>query len=153
MHSSLMTFILPLIKGSGDLVTWTAETEIRSRNELTNVRLGKNYDALVRVRVGEVESRFALEYERTPKAERHYLRIANDIDSDLALDRFLYLVPNYDVMAFVSKYFWKTKQRAYFGLANDFRDRVLETPVMVSGRGLSAPLSRLLTSGSLASEI
>ncbi len=48
------------LQRSGDLVTWTAETEIRSRNELTNVRLGKNYDALVRVRVGEVESRFAL---------------------------------------------------------------------------------------------
>ncbi len=81
------------------------------------------------------------------------MRIAQDIDSDLTLDRFVYLVPNYDVMAFVSKYFWRTKHRVFFGLANDFRDRVLETPVMVCGRGLSTPLSQLLTCGSLPSEI
>ena len=136
------------LQRSGDLVTWTAETEIRSRNELTSARLGKNYDAVVRVRVGKVECRFALEYERTPKAERHYLRIAQDIDSDLTLDQFLYLVPNYDVMAFVSKYFWRTRHRVFFGLANDFRDRVLETPVMVCGLGLSTPLSQLLTRSS-----
>ena len=68
-HALELNDIHLALKGSGGLVTWTAETEIRSRNELTNARLGKNYDALVRVRVGEVESRFALEYER-PKAER-----------------------------------------------------------------------------------
>ena len=141
------------LERSGNLVTWTAEPEIRSRNELTSARLGKNYDAVVRVRVGEVECRFALEYERTPKAEKHYLRIASDIDSDLTLDRFLYLVPNYDVMAFVSKYFWKAKHEVYFGLAKDFRDRVLETPVVVCGHGFSAPLRQLLTSGELPSKI
>ena len=135
------------LERSGNLVTWTAETEIRSRNELTSARLGKNYDAVVRVRVGEVECRFALEYERTPKAEKHYLRIAGDIDSDLTLNRFLYLVPNYDVMAFVSKYFWKAEHQVYFGLVKDFLGRVLETSVMVCGRGLSAPLSQFLTSG------
>jgi hypothetical protein len=111
------------------------------------VRLGKNYDALVRVRVGELECRFALEYERTPKAEKHYLRIRTAIDSDLSLDRFLYLVPNYDVMAFVSKYFWDAKHQVCFGLVKDFLDRVLETPVTVCGRGLSAPLNQLLASG------
>ncbi len=146
-HALELNDIHLALKGSGDLVTWTAETEIRSRNELTNVRLGKNYDALVRVRVGEVESRFALEYERTPKAEKHYLRIRSAIDSDLSLDRFLYLVPNYDVMAFVSKYFWDAKHQVCFGLVKDFLDRVLETRVMVCGRALSAPLNQLLASG------
>ncbi len=145
-HALELNDIHLALKGSGDLVTWTAETEIRSRNELTTVRLGKNYDALVRVRVGEVESRFALEYERTPKAEKHYLRIRSAIDSDLSLDRFLYLVPNYDVMAFVSKYFWDARHQVCFGLVKDFLDRVLETQVTVCGRGLSAPLNQLLAS-------
>jgi hypothetical protein len=109
------------LERSGNLVTWTAEKEIRSRNSLTNAPLGKNYDAVVRVRVGKEECRFALEYERTRKAEKHYRRIAEDIESDLSLDRFLYLVPNYDVMACVSKYFWEAKHHVYFGLAKDWK--------------------------------
>jgi hypothetical protein len=50
-------------------------------------------------------------------------------------------------MAFVSKYFWKAEHQVYFGLVKDFLGRVLETSVMVCGRGLSAPLSQFLTSG------
>ena len=60
------------------------------------------------------------------------------LPADLSLDRFLYLVPNYDVMAFVSKCFWDAKHRVYFGLVKDFLDRVLETQGTVCGRALSA---------------
>jgi len=50
-------------------------------------------------------------------------------------------------MAFVSKYFWDAKHQVCFGLVKDFLDRVLETPVTVCGRALSAPLNQLLARG------
>jgi hypothetical protein len=49
------------------MIQWTPETDIRSYNEFTGSGYSKDYDALVSVRVGEQECRFALEYERTPR--------------------------------------------------------------------------------------
>ncbi len=56
----------------------------------------------------------------------------------MILDLFLFLVPNYDPMALVAKYFWDAKHQVCFGLVRDFPDRVLKTQLTVCGRALSA---------------
>jgi len=80
------------LKGTGELVRWTPESDIRSRNELTNIPFVKDYDATVVVRIDGREYRFALEYERTPKSRRQYLVIRKRIEAETECEHFLYLV-------------------------------------------------------------
>jgi hypothetical protein len=63
------------LKRSEQLVRWTPDTEIRSRNEFTDSGYEKDYDAVVTVRSDGKERTFALEYERTAKARKEYLKI------------------------------------------------------------------------------
>ncbi len=56
---------------------WTYATEIPSQNELTRFGYAKDYDAVMTLNVVGQEVRIALEYERTPKATRHYQAIAS----------------------------------------------------------------------------
>ena len=67
-HSLELNEIHLVLKRSGTLVYWMPETEIRSRNDLTPTGYWKYYDAIVTVRLAGQDCRFALEYERTPKA-------------------------------------------------------------------------------------
>src|SRR4029077_3380875 len=74
LHRSLdLNEIHLALKRTGTLVYWTSETEIQSRNDLTTAGYWKYYDAVVVVRLAGQDCRFALEYERTPKAARQYL--------------------------------------------------------------------------------
>jgi len=57
---------------AGLLVRWMGATEVRSQNELTAFGFAKDYDAVVTVHTEAGERRFALEYERSPKALKHY---------------------------------------------------------------------------------
>jgi hypothetical protein len=70
------------LKRSAILVDWISDTEIRSKNELTSVCYCKDYDAVVTVVVDGAERKFALEYERTPKTRKDYLRISSEIDGE-----------------------------------------------------------------------
>jgi hypothetical protein len=65
------------------------------RNEFTDigyVKLGCHHYSTP----GNREHRFALEYERTAKAKRHYQRIWKRIEAEIDLSHFLYLTPNHD---------------------------------------------------------
>src|SRR5437870_8211383 len=65
---------LSLIR-QGVLADWKPEFAIRSKNELTNDGYAKDYDAIVTVRINERTASFALDYERTPKNTKDYVRI------------------------------------------------------------------------------
>src|SRR4029077_9391643 len=90
---------------AGLLVRWMGSMEIRSQNELTAFGFAKDYDAIVTVRTDIGERRFALEYERTPKAARCYRAIAAAMNHEPHVNRLLYLVANYDILRFVSGFF------------------------------------------------
>lgn len=128
------------LKRSGQLVRWTPETEIRSRNEFTDGGYKKDYDAVVTVHTNGSERTFALEYERTAKARKEYLHIRNDIEAESAIARFLYLVPNYDLLSYVASFLATSTRAIYFGLFPDFLNHLLGMPL----RGAKpSPLSTL----------
>ena len=74
-HSLDLNEILLALKRTGALVYWMPETEVRSRNELTPYGYWKYYDAVELARLAGKDCKFALEYERTPKAARGYVAI------------------------------------------------------------------------------
>lgn len=143
-HAIELNEIHLALKRSQQLVRWTPESEIHSRNELAEDRYRKDYDAVVTVRTEIGERRFALEYERSPKARKEYLGISADIESETAVDRFLYLVPNYDLLSFVVGCFAAVRRPIYFGLAKDFLDKLFDMPLHATRPGAMTTLRNVL---------
>jgi len=114
---------------------WTSEVEIRSMNELTNTGYAKDYDAIVTLRDRSARSRFALEYERSPKSLREYAKIRQAIETEDQVDVFLYLVPNHHLLSFVRERWARTRRRLYFGLAHELTELGLGAPVVEASTG------------------
>ena len=135
------------LKRTGMLVCWTPETEVRSQSDLTSRGYAKYYDAVVMIRLAGRDCKFALEYERTPKAIQHYETIRQRIEMETSLSRFLYLAPSYDLLHFVSEKLQRCKRTLYFGLLRDFLDQTLALPVRTNESPVSFPLSSVLLEG------
>ncbi|TAM83496.1 MAG: hypothetical protein EPN47_05140 [Acidobacteria bacterium] len=129
LHSVELNDIRLSLMRAGIEILWISEGEIRSRNELTPFKFAKEYDAVVTVAVNEHSARFALEYERTAKKESEYLDIAGRLGTERAVERVLYLSPNYDVLSFVAKYLKLVRFPIFFGLAPSWHERLLDMPV------------------------
>ena len=135
------------LKRTGMLVYWTPETEVRSQSDLTSRGYSKYYDAVVMIRLAGRDCKFALEYERTPKAMHYYDAIRQRIEMEASLTRFLYLAPNYDLLHFVAEKLKRCKRTLYFGILRDFLDQTLALPVRTNGSPVSLPLSSALLEG------
>lgn len=136
---------------SGLLVRWMGAMEIRSQNELTAFGFAKDYDAVLTVRTDKGERRFALEYERTPKAGKCYRAIAASMSQEVHVHRLLYLVANYDLLRFVSGFFTNANFPVFFGLFPDWHTHLLEMPVLDNAR-CTLPLRQGLNGGKDKSE-
>ena len=144
VHAIELNEIHLALRRSQQLVRWMPDTEIRSRNELTECGYRKDYDAVVTVRIDGGERKFALEYERTPKARQQYAKICDDIAAERAVDRFLYLVPNYDLLAFLVGCFATLRRPIYFGLVRDFLDKLFDMPLRGARPGAMTTLRNVL---------
>ncbi len=136
-HALELNDIHLALKRTGILARWTPESDIRSRNEFTDIGYVKDYDATVAVRLGNHEHCFALEYERTAKAKRYYQKIWKKIDTETDLCHFLYLVPNHDLLSLLLRLFRGCTRRVHFGLRSDF----LAETLSLSVRNSHCPLS------------
>ena len=114
---------------AGLLVRWTAAMEIRSQNELTEFGFVKDYDAVVTVRTEAGEQRFAVEYERSPKPIRYYRDVAALLSREVHVNQVLYLVCNYDLLQFISRFFRNAHCRVFLGLVKDWHSQLLDMPV------------------------
>jgi len=145
-HALELNEIHLAIKRSGSLVYWMAEPAIRSRSDLAN-GYWKYYDAVLTVRSAGRDYRFALEYERTPKAAHHYAIIRERIDQESATSHFLYLAPNYDVLDFVADKLRGCNRAIYFGLFKDFLEQTVLLSVRQNGSPVSTTLATALSQG------
>ena len=146
-HSLDLNEIHLALKRTGSLVYWTPESEIRSRNDLTTAGYWKYYDAVVVVRLAGQDCRFALEYERTPKAARQYLSVRQRIEQETSIAHFLYLMPNYDLLWFVADKLSECRRAVHIGLLKDFLQLTLTLPVRRNGSPVSMTLASVLTHG------
>lgn len=114
---------------TGLLVRWICSLEVRSQNELTEFGFAKDYDAILTVRSGAGERRFALEYERSPKPMRYYRDVAAVLSRETNVGHMLYLVSNYDLLQFISGCFRSSQHRVFFGLVKDWHAQLLDMSV------------------------
>jgi hypothetical protein len=146
-HSLDLNEIHLALKRSGSLVYWMPETEVRSRSNLTPYGYCKYYDAVVVVRLGGQDCKFALEYERTPKAARHYAVIRDRIEQETTIAHFLYLVPSHDFMWFIAEKLSQSRRAVHIGLFHDFLEQTLALPVRRSGSPAMLTLASVLSPG------
>jgi hypothetical protein len=130
---------------AGLLIRWIYSTEIRSQNELTDFGFAKDYDAVVTISSEGRECRWALEYERTPKAAKYYRVIARAIQDEDQLQHIVYLVSNYDLLRYVSGFFVPARSRVFFGLARDWHSQLLAMPVYDGSMNRPLQLGEALT--------
>jgi hypothetical protein len=148
-HALELNDIHLALKRTGELAHWTPESDIRSRNALTTIGFAKDYDATVAVRIDGREYQFALEYERTPKAKRHYVSIRKRLEGATEFGHILYLVSNHDLLLFLMREFYESRRAVYFGLRSDFLCEALSLPVRSNCSPVSITFRSLLTGGSL----
>lgn len=146
-HSLELNEVHLALKRTGSLVRWMPETEIRSRSDLTSHGYWKYYDAVIVVRLAGRDCKFALEYERTPKAARHYVDICQRIEQEVSVANFLYLAPNYDLLWFLADRLAECKRAVYVGLLPEFLQQTLLLPVRRTGSPVSMTLTSVLTQG------
>ena len=146
-HALELNDIHLALKRSRTLVRWTPESDIRSRNEFTGIGYVKDYDAVVAVRLDDHEYHFALEYERTQKANARYLAIQNRIQAETDVQHFLYLVSNYDLLLFLVKRFEGCRRPVYFGLRHDFLTEGLGLSVQSNYSPVSTTFLTVLKDG------
>jgi len=125
-------------------ILWVAESEIRSRNELTPTGYAKDYDALVTVSLAGRSARFALEYERTLKSNQKYRDIAKLLGDERAVERVLYLLPNYDLVSFLAGFFERVRCLVFLGVAQAWHEKLLDMPVLDPRCRRYSPLREVL---------
>jgi hypothetical protein len=146
-HSLDLNEVQLALKRTGSLVYWMPEAEVRSRNDHTPYGYWKYYDAVVVVRLAGQDCKFALEYERTPKAARHYVAIRERLDQETSIPHFLYLVPNHDLMWLLAEKLSQCKRAVYIGLLQDFLQQTFALQVRRSGSPATVTLASALSGG------
>jgi len=118
---------------SGVQASSTYATEVRCQNELSGFGYVKDYDTIVRLGSNGSETRFALEYERTPKAAQYYEELAKSLAQERLVRYVLYLIPSCHLLNYVSCHFARSAGRACFGLTRDWQSSPMDTPVTTPG--------------------
>ncbi len=104
----------------------------------------KVYDAIARVHLNGESVEFAIEYERTLKSQPKYDKICEAIESEKRLHGFLYLVPTCDLRFSLIHEFWGTRRLIFFGLVDEFKQKVLDALVWAANYHSTALREALL---------
>ena len=140
LHSIGLTGLHLSLARQGVLRNWESEVTIRARNELTNSGYAKDYDAVVTVDVCGRRTRFALEYERTPKKARDYVRIRTLMEEETGVQRFLYVVPEAKLADFILECFAGTTAVVLVVLTADLNRPFAEIRARDAGSGSVIPI-------------
>lgn len=132
------------LRRQGVLRDWESEVAIRAKNELTPFGYVKDYDAVVTVSLEDRTVTFALEYERTVKKSREYLQIRSLVEREKRVNRFLYIVPETNLGAFILNCFSGTTAALFVGLVSEFRTSFKEMKVIEAHSAVTKPITTIL---------
>jgi hypothetical protein len=141
VHSLDLNELQLSLDRQGILESWESEMTIRAKNELTASGYAKDYDAIVTVRIHSRMISFALEYERTAKKSREYVRIRSLLEQERQVSRFLYIAPEPKLASFLLDCFHKTTAAVFVGLASEFTRSFQQMNVIEAQSGVISPIS------------
>lgn len=143
-HALELTAIQLVLTRANVLAAWLSDVETASLNTVSRAPFEKDYDAIVDVWNEQKISRFALEYERTLKSARQYERIRQRLECDQRVGCVLYLTAGRDIAVHLSYELSGIPKRLAFATAPSFREKLLDTPVLVHPEQPQKPFRELL---------
>ena len=128
---------------TGLLVCWQSELEISSSNMVSGI-YQKDYDAIVKVWLGNEVREFALEYERSLKSARQYEKVRAALEGERRVSRVLYLTTDVDLLLAILFQLTPISKGVGFATARSFREQLLATSVTTEPSGVSVTLEKFL---------
>jgi hypothetical protein len=139
-HALELNAIRLALSGNALLVSWQSEIEICSTNMVSSSPYQKDYDAIVKVWVGNEVREFALEYERSLKSAKRYAAIRAALEAERQIGCILYLVASPDLLLALLYQLTPTSKQLGFLTARSFKQQLLAAPVT---RDLNGAMVRL----------
>lgn len=133
------------------LSNWIPESRLRSLAAQGASPYVKAYDAILEVTVEGYGLRIALEYERTQKNAREYAEVRKTIEKERNVSVVLYLLPSSSLLVNVAQHFQGSEFRILFGLVEEFKQALLESPVSENGGSRTQTLHKALRQSQEAS--
>ena len=111
------------------LIEWRSELEITSTNMISGSPYQKDYDAIVKVWVGDEVREFALEYERSLKSAKQYAKIRAALAAERLVPCVLYLTVSPDLLVALLYQLTPASKPLAFALAETFTKQLMATTV------------------------
>jgi hypothetical protein len=146
LHMIEINAIRIALMKAGILDDWKMELEIISENLVNRFNTRKDFDSIVTVRHNGRKLRFALEFEKTAKSAARYVEISQSILLDTSIDLVVYLAASQELLSLLAQEFRSIGNKVVFGLSNQFKTQLLETPMLSIGdHSEFRPFSEILT--------
>ena len=126
------------------LISWQSEVEISSTNMVSGAPYQKDYDAIVKIWVGNEMREFALEYERSLKSAKQYERVRAALEAESQIGCVLYLTADSDLLLAILYQLTPVSQRLGFLTARSFRERLLAAAVTTDANRAMISLEEFL---------
>lgn len=126
------------------LVSWQSEVEISSTNMVSGTPYQKDYDAIVKIWVGDEVREFALEYERSLKSAKQYERVRAALEAERQIGSVLYLTADPDLLLAVLYQLAPTSKRLGFLTARSFQEKLLAASVTTDAHRAMISLEEFL---------
>jgi hypothetical protein len=126
------------------LVSWQSEVEISSTNMVSGAPYQKDYDAIVKVWVGNEVREFALEYERSLKSARQYEKVRAALEAERQIGCVLYLTADPDLLLAILYQLTPVSKRIGFLTSRSFREQLLTASVTTDANRAMVTLREFL---------
>jgi hypothetical protein len=126
------------------LVSWQSEVEISSANMVSRAPYQKDYDAIVKVWLGNEIREFALEYEHSVKNTKQYEKIRAALDAERRVGCILYLTIDADLLTAIFYQLTPVSTRLGFMTSRAFREQLLEASVTTDNSRAMVTLEEFL---------
>jgi hypothetical protein len=128
-HALELNSIRLALARSALLVSWRSELEISSWNMVSESPFQKDYDAIVKIWVGNEIREFALEYERSLKNTKQYERVRAALEAERMVPCVLYVTVDANLLLVVLHQLTPIAKHLGFLTARLFREHLLAAPV------------------------
>jgi len=143
-HALELNAIRLSLARNGLLVSWQSEVEISSTNMVSAAPFQKDYDAVVKIWVGNELREFALEYERSLKSAKQYERIRAALDAEHQIGCVLYLTADSVLLLALLHQLTPVSKRVGFATARSFRDQLLAASITTDANRAMVTLGEFL---------
>jgi hypothetical protein len=143
-HALELNAIRLSLARSALLVSWQSEVEITSANMVSTAPYQKDYDAIVKIWLGNEVREFALEYEHSLKSTKQYEKIRTALEAERRVGCILYLTIDPSLLTAILYQLTPVSTRLGFLTSRAFREQLLQAYVTIDNNRAMVTLEEFL---------